>query len=345
LADEASKLLPLLTNGAKGYTKAIDEAIKSGNILTRQQAESAAAFAKSIATLGNKLTGFAKQLTVKLSEPLAIVVNYINKMIDDMGGMQGVATSFAKSFIGGIKSSIQAVQMLIKSFVKLENLMLKGEKLLLAPKILGEAAAQMVTGSTVTGASTERAFEIDKQIKENNASLPGNNVINSLDKLIADIDNNIAMSAGVEIKSSADKASKNFISLSNNTTKTADSMKALTAATSTVAKNMTDKNGGYQTSLGYVSDKPLEGRVGSIQEYINAMPAGKALQEMRQRGVFSGDSAANAVNGTPKTAITLNMVTDAGKVTGELMGSQEFIDGISRLQNEKMSKTARMAAV
>jgi len=309
--------------------KTAEEFDSLGISITQAGARMVEAYQDSKQKMSAIFSGFGLKLTEQLAGPFTKLIEWITETVKQMGGMEKVAQKVARAIIGSMKVAIMAVDKLYKAFSSIENIMLRIERLKLVPAVFGEMAAQAATGSSVVGDATRRTLEIDSQIEKNNKSIANSSFAKGLDNLL----NTLTNSVGDTVSSTG--------KLATNSTKAAVSMKAVADTASAVTKSATSKSGGYQTALGFVSDQPLEGRVGSIQEYINSMPAGKALQEMRQRGVFGGANAQT----TPNTKITLNMVTDAGEVTGELMASQMFIDGINRLQNDKMSKTARMAAV
>ncbi|MCK5667281.1 MAG: hypothetical protein KAI17_27530, partial [Thiotrichaceae bacterium] len=127
LASESSKLLPIFENNAEGYKKAIEEATASGNILTANQATAAAEFAKSTTKIGSMISGLSKQLTVQLSRPFALMIEWINKVIKEAGGVEQVAKNIAKSFINGIASIIKSGGELLSYFDNVELKMLKIE--------------------------------------------------------------------------------------------------------------------------------------------------------------------------------------------------------------------------
>ena len=58
----------------------------------------------------------------------------------------------------------------------------------------------------------------------------------------------------------------------------------------------------------------------------------------------SGKALDKLLNGKATTKITLNMVTDAGEVSGELIGNQDFINAVSRMQDKRVNQAARQAA-
>jgi len=395
LANDASRLLPLLKNGAEAYNKAITAAIKSGNILTRQQAESAASFSKSIATLKNKFSGFSKQITVQLSKPMSLFIDYINQSIEGMGGMEKVAKRFAKSFISGIESIIIAGAELLKF---LNNAIILSKELEQA-WTFARLAKEFMFGDDSglrksLGADISRLEKELRDLEAKNIKLDAG-IDKDTKALLTKLMNSVGTGGGEgkSAKTTIDRWARSANSASIETEKLAKAAKAATEALSPKIKtgpsmfdmsSVVKGNDIYKNWAKRVRDASLGGEgtrgirtirgseststMKSMQDYIDESPAGKALQEWRNNGdhrpaqitakdlglipdyaqfggkTYYGDEL-KKLTSKPKQTITLNMVTDAGEVTGELMGSQEFIDGISRLQNEKMSKTARMAAV
>jgi len=301
-----------------------------GISVTQSGARMVEAYQDSKQKMSAIFSGFGLKLTEQLAEPFTKLIDWISQTIIEMGGMEAVANKVALAMVKSFREVVGVIAKIAGLTDKV--------KIGIASEQLKGAQSRLKTKQSLGLDTTANVKEIQKYTQKLSELNKGDNSLNSIDALITKLEKNISKQGefvgGVEV-------GKRVGNLASSSTKAADSMKALTEATNAVTKNVVNKSGGYQTALGFVSDQPLDGRVGSIQEYINSMPAGKALQDMRQRGVFGGTNAQT----TPNTKITLNMVTDAGEVTGELMASQMFIDGINRLQNDKMSKTARMAAV
>jgi len=465
LADEASSLLPIFENNAAGYKAAIEEAVKSGNILTDNQAQSAAAFSASIAKMKNKITGFGKQITVQLSRPFAAIIDWIDQTISEMGGIDEAAKKFSAVFINGIAGTIIMGGNLLTYFDQLE-LKMKRIELWWAEKSQGGPVAwglgkmfdkqlvQDVGGGDISKIEQEKKTleervakgnETAKQLQEKAASLigllgaEGNS---SLNNAANQATTSYKKSAGAvnKLTTAANKAAKaivpqqtaandanininkqsiasfgagdpwgtvtdkiNQTSRANETAAT--SIKGLSNAANKAAANLAtaktvatssnkqsiaisgaaaassskpsiaisgaaDPWSNSGTGLSGFSNKPIDHNVKSVQGYIDEMPAGKALQQMRQGWTsqtpgsgntsgtinskkaslkpdsFNGTSGAaldKMMSGKSMTKITLEMVLDQEKITGEVIASQAFINEVQRIGNKSANNDARQA--
>ena len=335
-----------LVNTMNGNLQAMgDEFDTLGISITGSAAKMVEAYNDSKTKLGAIFSGFGLQLTSQLAAPFTKLIEWISTAIIEMGGMDKVAAKFANAFISGIASAIEAGGQLFNFFrdIKVN---------LLEIKLFAQQAAKSITfvnlGESI-GKVFDKDFKIDlfgdtskthaeiKALEESIKNTTG--YAEKATKFADELRGTIGKTAGDD--GGIAKALKSTDALTTSSNAAAEGL-AKVAEAATAQATVANQS---RPALGYESNALAEGNIGSIQDYINSMPAGKVLQEMRQRGDFAGVNAQKAIDGKPKTAITLNMVTDAGEVTGELMASQTFIDGMNRLQNDKMSKTARMAAV
>ncbi|QFU04591.1 hypothetical protein FIU82_06115 [Pseudoalteromonas sp. THAF3] len=102
LADEASRLLPLLEDGAEGLKKLQREADVLGVTLDDVDAQMVKETADSFKTLGGAAEGFANQLTVQLSGAFDGMSDDIVNVIDDWGGMEKIVEQVIDGTLVGI---------------------------------------------------------------------------------------------------------------------------------------------------------------------------------------------------------------------------------------------------
>ena len=337
-----------------------------GISVTESGARMVEAYQDSKTKMNAIFSGFGLKLTEQLAAPFKKLIEWVSKTIIDMGGMGSAAKKFASFIISGIKSSVSALQTLIKSFVKLENLMLRIENIKLLPSIAAEAVASQVAGTPgLVGYNTQKAFDNDAQRAKNNAMVNDNSAIKRLDDLLLSLNSSI----GDVVESTSDssnatqqiirdtkdnidatsKATKQIESLAKSTKVATDNnikMAESAVMVQTTLQRIALNGGGTKTiktsaDSTITKTKPLKGLGYSVisgsgdlrmDDYI------KSAQNVTDI-INSGSDAASTA---PSTRITLNMVTDAGKVTGELLGSQEFINEVEKLQNAKANKEARM---
>ena len=111
LADEASRLLPLLENGAAGLKKMQREAELLGVALTDVEVEQVALASTEFGRLGTAAEGFANQLTIQLSGAFANSSKGLMDFLDDMGGMKKVVANVVEFSIDLIADFIDWLHM------------------------------------------------------------------------------------------------------------------------------------------------------------------------------------------------------------------------------------------
>ena len=87
------------------------------------------------------------------------------------------------------------------------------------------------------------------------------------------------------------------------------------------------------------------GKVLSLQGYIDRSPTGKKLQDIRKgTNAFRQSGTDGEKKKGKQTVITLNMITDAGEVAGELIGDQSFVREIAAVGAKQANQAAKQAA-
>lgn len=112
LADEASRLLPLLENGAAGLKKMQREAELLGVALTDVEVEQVAMASTEFGRLGTAAEGFANQLTIQLSGAFANSSKGLMDFLEDMGGMKKVVANVVEFGVNRIADFIDVIHMI-----------------------------------------------------------------------------------------------------------------------------------------------------------------------------------------------------------------------------------------
>lgn len=118
LADEASRLLPLLENGAEGLTKMQREADLLGVTLDDIDAAKVEQASDSFRVLGGAAEGFSNQLTIQLSAAFAGLGEDVLDLLDEFGGMSGVVEIVVNNTVDGLGvviNTIHAVELILKT--------------------------------------------------------------------------------------------------------------------------------------------------------------------------------------------------------------------------------------
>lgn len=118
IADEASALLPLLDDGAAKMQAFKDQAQREGRILSDGQLQAMKSYKESLDSLISRAEAFAAQVAGNLAKPLEILTNEFNKLIDQYGGAEKAAKSFAVTVVDGTAMGIQALATLYEYISK-----------------------------------------------------------------------------------------------------------------------------------------------------------------------------------------------------------------------------------
>ncbi|AIY65201.1 coiled-coil domain-containing protein [Pseudoalteromonas piratica] len=114
LADEASRLLPLLENGAAGLLAAQEEARLLGVSLSEVDAAMVAQAASEFDRMGGLITGASNHLTVAMAPALSAVNAGIVDTVTSWGGWQDVFTNIVEGTVTGIGFVLDRVHTLRK---------------------------------------------------------------------------------------------------------------------------------------------------------------------------------------------------------------------------------------
>lgn len=120
LADDASLLIPLLENGGAKLKELKSNAIQKGQVLSEYELKALNDFKTALDDIWGRLSAFGSHLAGYMAEPLKVLLDEINAVIDGMGGMDMAALKFAKSMVDGLNIVIQAATDLYVLFQELK---------------------------------------------------------------------------------------------------------------------------------------------------------------------------------------------------------------------------------
>lgn len=302
---------------------------KLGITVTQSQAAMVEAYNDSKTKLGKIFSGFGIAVTAQLAGPFQKLIEYINQTLLNMGGMEQAAKKFASFILEGVKVAIKAVQKLIEAFSKLENIMLRVQKALNAPAVLGEAIASKVTGSDVVGDAQKRNLAIDKQIYENNQkskNFAESNFITGLDKLLDNM--KISVEEGAQVNTNHFKAIQ----------KSTETVQKLQKAEVKAAEKTTKLAESAQKAADALDKTAIENKSKLVEE--------KKSISQQAFGSLGGKSARQAIGGVSTySKVDLNLQTDAGVIAGRVLAEPTFISGLKTFNTRHTNEAARAAVV
>ena len=116
LANDASKLLPLLDKGGARFRALAADMRTYGTALNATQVKASTEFANQFDKLGSLVGNFGKQLTAELAPAFTYVVSGINNMIKDAGGIHVLAQKTAKTIARIASGILQIVNSIVPAF-------------------------------------------------------------------------------------------------------------------------------------------------------------------------------------------------------------------------------------
>lgn len=162
IANDVSKLLPLLDDNASAFKRLAIEAEKTGNVLSDNQIALAAKFSRTVADIIAKAKGFASQLTVFLSGPFDILAKKLDETIEKFGGPTEAAKQFALALINGVASALKGLSFLIDGF---KDFQLELNKVLLSFDKFNKF------NPFARGVFAATGFDIDQQIESRQSKI------------------------------------------------------------------------------------------------------------------------------------------------------------------------------
>ena len=120
VANDASKLLPLLSNNSKQLNMLFKEWESFGTRFTQTQVENANAFKLNVGTMSALWDNFTSMLSAELAPAFEPLFKYVKDTIKEMGGMRKITAAIAKaavdmgiSFLNGLDTAQKAFRQFV----------------------------------------------------------------------------------------------------------------------------------------------------------------------------------------------------------------------------------------
>lgn len=231
LANDASKLLPLLSKNSKELNRMAKEFESFGLRFTKQQVANANQFQKQMGVMGTLWSGFTQMLASELAPAFNPFFNMIKKAVKDMGGMREVTQTVARF----------AVTMGI-AFLNAFDKAQKGARIL-AQEVLKaftriSRSANTMIGLIIKGFDSIPGIDMSESIKQiNKFDKQFTSTIDNANKRIKGITKEANVFAGVTSKLQLFRANiGGVVDFANSVTAVTDTTRALTKAEKKRAK-------------------------------------------------------------------------------------------------------------
>ena len=350
-----------LLNVFAGDVKKIgDEFDGLGVVITQRQADMVAAFQDSKTTLSTLFAGFGRNLTAEISPALTIIVERITNLIKKMGGMKVIANKFAKAMISGIIGAVKGFAALIEGARKF------------SVELIDLQAKWLAFKSVVTFDNIFNKDEVNKQFDDlfdkrfklqlelQSKDTVGQKITAELETILQNVGNETVNASS----SASDLVKKNDI-LGSQALKTAQALKAVEVSSKTKAKVAVNPQISKQF-LQFIDQAKrdinsgssfTEGNFTALNNLIAASKNNAALPETTRAMQEMVDSLRQVQTSTQASAdavkqqtqenrksigeLTINMITDTGKIAGKIFGEPEFLDRLKTFVGNQTNDTAR----
>jgi len=164
LANDASRLIPLLDDNASRFNELVAEGERWGNIMTASEIKASAALGSTLGKAKKMIFGFKNLLGAQLAPAFNEIIAWVNELTASFGGPRDAAKAVAGAIINSMALSIEGVSELIKWINKLRVSLMKVQRIELAAESAGSQVRSLVTGEGQTEEQS-RLKEFDAEIK------------------------------------------------------------------------------------------------------------------------------------------------------------------------------------
>ena len=164
LANDASRLIPLLDDNASRFNELVSEGERWGNIMTASEIKASAALGSTLGKAKKMIFGFKNLLGAQLAPAFNEIIAWVNELTASFGGPRDAAKAVAGAIINSMALSIEGVSELIKWINKLRVSLMKVQRIELAAESAGSQVRSLVTGEGQTEEQS-RLKEFDAEIK------------------------------------------------------------------------------------------------------------------------------------------------------------------------------------
>ncbi|MDN3520014.1 hypothetical protein QWY80_00620 [Halomonas ramblicola] len=330
IADDASRLIPLLDNSAERFRTLADEGKNFGAVVTSEQAEVAQGFDQMLERASNMVSGFQTQLGAELSPTFEGVLNWLDEITAGFGGPREAAQALAMAIVTAMRDSVQGVQVLTSGLEDAYDMYLGIREIEAQAKAIGGTINNMIEGDD----TLPDGFMDLQQIQAERAQLAsgegiGSDAVASLDRLLEHMDAASKSPALPELNDNAIAAAANVGILANSVD---DAAAAMTASRDNLIRQMTGAGVVPTNSQGAVPELAAALAAGLNLSSITPMSA----DQFETGGVAPSmklDSAVQAVAGATGggsgTTHTIHFKVndqDVGTVQGDDAFAQQLAD-------------------
>jgi len=170
LANDASRLIPLLDDNASRFNELVSEGERWGNIMTASEIKASAALGSTLGKAKKMIFGFKNLLGAQLAPAFNEIIAWVNELTASFGGPRDAAKAVAGAIINSMALSIEGVSELIKWINKLRVSLMKVQRIELVAEDIGSRLQLPFTGKDELGPDGQpieqsRLKEFDAEIK------------------------------------------------------------------------------------------------------------------------------------------------------------------------------------
>lgn len=177
IADDASRLLPLLDDNAERFKALTRQGKEWGTIMTDAEIQASAALGKTLSNAGKMAKGFKNLLGAQLAPAFQTVITWVQELTKSFGGPRQAAKTAAASIVGAMADAVEGVKTLFQWVDKVYLTLMKMQRFQLGV----EAAAEQARLNPTQGYGRMSNYGADNPPPETG---PATDEYNAIDKLI-----------------------------------------------------------------------------------------------------------------------------------------------------------------
>ncbi|MDX1464498.1 MAG: hypothetical protein R3215_02190 [Halomonas sp.] len=196
IADDASRLLPLLDDNARGLKAMSEQGRNWGAIMTQAEIQASAALGNTLTDAKNMVGGFKQLLGAQLAPAFQTVISWVQKLTESFGGPREAARTAAAAIVSAMANAVDGVSTLFKWVNDVYDVLLKIQRFQFSVEAVAEQARLNPTQGygrmsgygadnppPETGPATARVNELDKLIRERESLDGGSKTAEALREL------------------------------------------------------------------------------------------------------------------------------------------------------------------
>lgn len=224
IADDASRLLPLLDDNASAFNKLREQGKAWGLVMTDADIKASAALGNTLKKAGDMAKGFKNLLGANLAPTFNRLLEWIKDLTAGFGGPRQAAESMADAIKTAIAGAASAVETMVGYLKNVYGFLLKIQELQFQVEAGAATVNRIATGNAGPDSEVPEAFNKLLENRRKQASLEsGDSGFDGVGAAFGDLSERVARPVG-ELSETAVRSATNIGILANASRDTAEAM-------------------------------------------------------------------------------------------------------------------------